>query len=226
MKILLVEDEVKLTKALKQGLANHGFTVDIATNGLDGLDMAADGNYEVIVLDWMLPGMDGVEFCHHLRQEEKINTPIIMLTAKNGLEDKVLALETGVDDYLAKPFAFRELLARIRALSRRKDKIITTKLKTDSLEVDLGKMTTQRYKVSINLSRKEFDLLVFLLKHKGRIVSKSQIINSLWPYDTDVLENNVEAYIKFLRKKIEQPFKNKVKLIETLRGFGYRIKNV
>jgi len=226
MKVLVVEDEVKLARLIKQGLQRHNFTVDLAHDGVSGLDMAAGGGYDVIILDWMLPKLDGLQVCQRLRREEKIDTPILMLTAKQYIDDKVNALDDGADDYLTKPFVFKELLARLRALARRGTKPINHCLTTDGLKVCLKDLQVNRYHKPIKLTKKELSLLIFLLKNKGQVVSKDQIINHVWSYETNVLDNTVEAYIKLLRQKIEAPFPTKPKLIETVRGFGYRIKDV
>ena len=226
MKILIIEDNQKLAQTLKRGLERKGFVADTAITGEGGLDMASEGVCDVIVLDWMLPDMEGVKVCQVLREEEKINTPIIMLTAKNFVDDKVRGLESGADDYLTKPFEFKELVARIKALGRRREKEVVTKIKIGCLEIDAGKMEVTRDGQKIRLSKTEMALLMFLAKNQGKVVSKEQIINHVWPYDSDVLPNTVEAYIRLLRQKLEKPFKNKPKLIETVRGFGYRLKNV
>ncbi len=226
MKILIVEDEAKLARTLKQGLEQAGFVVDTADNGADGFDLASEGSYDVIVLDWMLPEMDGLTVCRNLRRQENLNTPILMLTAKNQVDDKTEGLDNGADDYLSKPFAFSELVARIKALARRKDKPLSTILKTDGLMINPQTMEASRYGQRINLTKKELALLEYLVKHKGQIVTKEQIITHVWPHDTDILPNTVEAYIGFLRKKIDKPFPNQIKLIETVRGFGYKIKHV
>lgn len=223
MRILVVEDKQKLANSIKKGLEQESFAVDIALDGIKGFDLAAVEDYDVIIFDLMLPGMDGMEICRKLRQEEKINTPILMLTAKNQLEDRVEGLNSGADDYLAKPFAFEELIARIRALSRRPKKTLSNILKTASLELDSSNYEVKRAGKTISLSKKEFSLLEYLLRNKNKIVSKQQLINHVWDYNADILPNTVEVYIGYLRNKIEKPFKNKPKLIKTIKGFGYKI---
>jgi len=167
--------------------------------------------------------MDGVEVCRKLRKEENIHTPILILTAKGQLDDKVEGLDAGGDDYLVKPFAFAELLARIRALTRRPKQVLDTKLGVGDLELDTLTYQVTRAGKKIELSKKEFALLEYLLRHKGKILTKNQIINHVWDYDANVLPNTIEVYIGYLRNKIDKPFKNKLKLIKTVRGFGYKI---
>jgi len=168
MKILIIEDNQKLAQTLKKGLEQKGFVVDTAQTGEEGLDMASEGVHDVVVLDWMLPDIEGVKVCQILREEEKINTPIIMLTAKNFVNDKVKGLESGADDYLTKPFEFKELVARIKALGRRKEKEIITKIKIGCLEIDPDKMEIRRDGQRIRLSKTEMVLLMFLAKNQER----------------------------------------------------------
>lgn len=223
MKILIVEDEHKIANSLKKGLEQENYTVDVSYDGTEGFDLASSGNYEVIVLDLMLPGMDGLTICRKLRKEENIHTPILILTAKGEVEEKVEGLNSGADDYLAKPFAFSELLARIKALSRRPQQSVSTKLKVDNLTLDTANFEVKRDDQLILLSKTEFSLLEFLMKHPGKILTKDQIINQVWNYDSDILPNTVEVYIGYLRNKIDKPFKDKKTLIHTVRGFGYKI---
>lgn len=222
MKILVIEDEHKIANSIKKGLEQESYAVDVTYNGQDGFDLASSAEYDVIVLDLMLPDMDGMEICHNLRQE-KINTPILILTAKGQLEDKVKGLNSGADDYLAKPFAFSELLARIRALSRRPKNNLGPVLKFENLSLNSVTFEVKRGNNQIILSKQEFALLEYLLRHAGQILTKDQIINNVWNYDADILPNTVEVYIGYLRNKIDKPFKNKSNLILTLRGFGYKI---
>lgn len=223
MRILVIEDEHKIATSIKKGLEQERYAVDVAYEGKGGFDLAASEEYRVIILDLMLPGMDGIEICRKLREEENVHTPVLMLTAKGQLEDRVKGLNAGGDDYLVKPFAFAELLARIKALIRRPKKMVNDILRCGDLELNSMTYEVKRGGREIKLSKKEFCLLEYLLRHKGEIVSKEQIINHVWDYDADVLENTVEVYIGYLRKKIEKPFKNKKSLIKTVRGFGYRI---
>ncbi len=223
MRILVVEDEHKIANAIKKGLGQESYAVDVAYDGEYGYDLASTEDYEVIILDLMLPKLDGVEICRRLR-EESIHTPILILTAKDQLEDKVGGLNSGADDYLVKPFAFAELLARIRALNRRPKDTLPTVLTAKDLSLDTLNFQVKRGKKEIKLSRKEFALLEYLLRHKGKVLTKDQIINHVWDYEADVLPNTVEVYIGYLRNKIDRPFKDKPALIQTARGFGYRIE--
>jgi len=223
MRVLVVEDNQKIANSIKKGLEQESFAVDIALDGIKGFDLAVVEDYDIIILDLMLPGMDGMEVCRKLRQEEKISTKILMLTAKNQLEDRVEGLNTGADDYLAKPFAFKELIARIRALTRRPKKTLNNTLKIKDLELDSSNQQVKRAGKTISLSKKEYSLLEYLLRNKNKILSKQELINHIWDYNADILENTVEVYIGYLRNKIEKPFINKPKLIKTIKGFGYKI---
>lgn len=223
MRILVIEDNHKIANAIKKGLEQESFAVDTAFEGLKGYDLAATEDYDVIILDLMLPEMDGITICKKLREEENIHTPILILTAKGQVEDRVEGLNCGADDYLTKPFSFSELLARIKALSRRPKKIMDTILKCRDLTLDTINYTVKRNNQEIDLTKKEFTLLQFLIRNKGIIVSKEKIINHVWDYDADVLPNTVEVYIGYLRNKIDKPFK-KDKLIHTVRGFGYKLE--
>ncbi len=223
MRILVVEDEHKIANSIKKGLQQEAFAVDVAYDGRRGFDLAATEDYEVIILDLMLPEMDGMEICRRLRREEEIHTPILMLTAKGELDDKVAGLSAGADDYLVKPFAFAELLARIRALSRRPQNQLGSVLQAGNLTLDTDSFAVKRGKKEIALSKKEYALLKYLLRQRGKIVSKQQIIDHVWDYDADILPNTVEVYISYLRKKIDKPFADKPQLIKTVRGFGYKL---
>lgn len=222
MRILVVEDEHRIANSIKKGLEQERYAVDIAYTGSDGYDLASTETYDLIILDIMLPEMNGIEICKELRKN-KINFPILMLTAKGQIEDKIIGLDAGADDYMTKPFSFDELLARVRALTRRQGVIINDELKVGDLEIDLKKFTVKREDKAIQLSSKEFSLLEFLVRNKDDIVSKDQIISHLWDYDADILPNTIEVYIKNLREKIDKPFVNKKPLIQTVRGFGYKI---
>jgi len=223
MRILVVEDEHKIANSIKKGLEQEFYAVDVAYDGEYGFDLAATEDYDLIILDLMLPKMDGVTFCRKLRNEENIHTPILILTAKGQVDDKVEGLNAGADDYLVKPFAFAELLARIRALTRRPKQILANEMSYKDLRLNILTFEVRRANKQIRLSRKEFALLEYLLRHKGTILAKDQIINHVWDYDADVLPNTVEVYIGYLRNKIDRPFKNKPPLIKTVRGFGYKI---
>jgi len=222
MKILVVEDEHLIATSLKKGLEQENYIVDVAFDGLKGFDLASSGDYDIILLDLMLPGLDGLSICQKLRSDNN-HTPILMLTAKSQLDDKIKGLNCGADDYLTKPFAFEELLARIRSLSRRPQKINGTVLSLGDLTLDTISFVVKRGDKEIQLSGKEFSLLEFFLRHLNQIVTKDQIIQYVWSYESDILPNTVEVYIRNLRKKIDLPFKNKPQLIKTVRGFGYKI---
>lgn len=217
MRILIVEDEHRIAESLKKGLTQESYAVDLCFTGNDGYDMASGEEYDLIILDLMLPGMTGNEICKRLRSEGN-HVPIIMLTAKSGISDKVDGLDTGADDYLTKPFAFEELLARIRALMRRPATNNGNVLTHGELKLDtvLRKVTVNDGE--IRLSAKEYALLEYLLRHPSYTVTKEMITTHVWDYDADILPNTVEAYIKRLRNKIGSD------KIETIRGFGYRLK--
>lgn len=223
MRILVIEDEHKIANSLKKGLEQESFAVDVAYDGETGFDLAASEDYEVIVLDLMLPKMDGLVLARKLRTEENVHTPILILTAKGQLDDKIDGLNAGADDYLVKPFAFEELLARIRALSRRPKKVISQLLTCKDLSLSTITLTVKRGGQLIHLSRREFSLLEYLLRHVNTVLNKDQIIGHVWSYDADILPNTVEVFIGYLRNKIDRPFPKKPVLIHTVRGFGYKI---
>jgi len=223
MRILVIEDEHKIANSIKKGLEQEAFAVDVAYEGETGYDLASTEDYDAIILDLLLPGIDGMTICKKLR-EEKIHTPILILTAKGQLEDKIEGLNAGADDYLVKPFAFKELLARIRALTRRPKESFFGELKVKDLILNSQTFEVRRGGKKIGLSKKEFSLLEYLMKYKGQVVSKDQIINHVWDYDADILPNTVEVYIGYLRNKIDRPFPQKPALIHTVRGFGYKIE--
>lgn len=222
MRILVVEDEHRIANSIKKGLEQEAFAVDVAYVGEYGYDLAATEDYDVIILDLLLPKLSGLEICRRLRNEG-VNTPILILTAKGQIQEKVEGLNAGADDYLVKPFSFAELLARIKALTRRPKEILQTVLKCKDLSMDTVNFEVKRAGKKINLSRKEFALLEYLLRNQGKVVSKDQIINHVWDFDADILPNTVEAFIGSLRKKIDRSFKDKPPLIHTVRGFGYRL---
>lgn len=222
MRILIIEDEHKIANALKRGLEQESFAVDVAYDGDEGLATAQTETYDAIILDRMLPGQDGLEICRQLRAD-KNHTPIIMLTAKDQVTDRVAGLNAGADDYLVKPFAFEELLARVHALLRRPQTAQATVLTTDDLSLNPLTFEVKRADKLISLSRKEFSLLHFLMRNAGIVVSKDTIINHVWDFDADVLPNTVEVYMGYLRQKIDRPFPKSKPLINTVRGFGYRI---
>ncbi len=222
MKILVIEDEHLIANSIKKGLEQEHHTVDVCYNGNDGYDMAVTEDYDLIVLDLMLPGIDGFTICKQLRKEN-IHIPILILTAKGQIQDKVYGLDSGADDYLTKPFAFEELLARIRALTRRPKTTIDPLLKVGDLKLNTKSFEVKRNGKNIYLSSKEFALLEYLMRNRNKIITKNQIITHVWDYDADILPNTIEVYIKNLRRKIDEPFKNSKKLIQTVRGFGYKV---
>jgi DNA-binding response OmpR family regulator len=217
MKILVVEDEHLIAQSLKKGLEQEKFVVDVAFTGTEGYDLASSEEYDIILLDLMLPGIDGVTICQKLRQNNN-HTPILILTAKSQTEDKVNGLNCGADDYLTKPFSFEELLARIRALVRRPKDVVSSIIQIDKLSLDTINFKVTINKKEIKLSAREFSLLEYLMRNVNVTLSKEKIISRLWNYDEEVLPNTVEVYIRNLRQKIGKNY------IETLRGFGYRFK--
>ncbi|WP_024954763.1 response regulator transcription factor [Sulfurospirillum arcachonense] len=219
MKILIIEDDIKIVNFLKKGLKEESYTVDYSLNGDEGIYLASTNNYDLILLDIMLPVKDGMEVCKTLRSSN-IQTPIIMLTAKDSIEDKIIGLDVGANDYLAKPFSFAELLARIRVQLRAKN-TSDIKLKIADLELDLLQKTAKRNGDNIVLTAKEFSLLEFLIKNKGRVLSETLISSSLSNIDEMNLSNTVNVYIYRLRNKIDKPYEQK--LIKTVRGLGFKI---
>jgi len=221
MRVLIVEDEKKMASFLERGLKEEHYTVDIAYDGEKGWEYAMTNDYDLLILDWMLPKMSGVELCHKFRKEGKI-TPVLILTAKDSVEDKIKGLDQGADDYLTKPFSFEELLARIRALLRRPPHMTDkTVLQCANLKLDLIKRQAWAGEQEISLSQKEFALLEFLMRHAGEVVSRTAIAEHVWDLHFDPMSNTIDVYINFLRKKIgETPSKSK---IETIRGTGYRL---
>ena len=218
----MVEDEKRISASIKKGLEQETFAVDTAFDGEAGFDLAITEDYDVIILDLMLPKLDGLEVCRRLRKN-KNHSPILMLTAKSQLHDRVNGLNAGADDYLIKPFAFTELLARIKALTRRPKGSLDALLAADGLKLNTLTYEVSREGKEIRLSKKEFSLLEYLLRNKGQILTKEQIIDHVWDYEADVLPNTVEVYIGYLRNKIDKPFEKKDPLILTVRGFGYKV---
>ncbi len=222
MRILVIEDEHRIATTIKKGLEQENYAVDVCFDGESGFDLAATEDYDLIILDLLLPKLNGLVLCQRLRQQ-KIHTPILILTAKDQIEDKINGLDSGADDYLTKPFAFTELLARIRALIRRPKTLLNNILTVHDLQLNRQTFTVQRAGRKIKLTSKEFALLEYLMRHPHQILTKEQIINHVWDYDADILPNTVEVYIKNLRNKIDKPFKNQPSLIKTVHGFGYQI---
>lgn len=223
MRILVVEDEHKIANSIKKGLELEKFAVDVSYSGDEGYDLASTEDYDLLILDLALPAISGLEICQKLRNEGK-HVPILILTAKGQVEDKVRGLNAGADDYLTKPFAFEELLARIRALTRRPKDSIGSVLKYDGLSLDTLSYEVMREGQKIQLSSREFALLEYMLRNPNKILTKDQIISHVWDYESDVLPNTVEVYMGYLRNKIDKPFKQPI--ITTVRGFGYKLGSV
>jgi DNA-binding response OmpR family regulator len=222
VKVLIVEDEHKIANLIKQGFEQEHFAVDVAYDGATGFDYASSEPYDAIILDRLLPGIDGLEICKKLRKQGT-HTPILMLTAKAQVIDRVEGLNSGADDYLTKPFAFEELLARIKALARRPKTAISNVLQVGDLSLNIDTYEIKRGEERIALSSKEFALLEYLMRHQNKTLTKEQIINHVWSYDANILPNTVEVFIGYLRNKIDRPFKDSKNLIYTVRGFGYKI---
>lgn len=221
MRVLLIEDDVTIARLLKEGLEDESYAVDVANDGSEGYRTAAADDYDVIILDIMLPGMNGYEVCRALRNDGD-KTPILILTARDTERDIVEGLDTGADDYLAKPFSFDVLLVRIRALLRRPNEKLEEILQVGDLKLDPSSKKVTRASQEISLTAKEYGVLEYLMRNKGKVLSKEQIISHVWDFDADVLPNNVELFIMFLRRKIDKPFKSK--LIHTVSGFGYKLE--
>ena len=222
MRLLLVEDEKQLSEALKQILIKNKYTVDAVYNGDDGLDYALTGVYDVIILDVMLPKLNGLEVLKMIRKR-KITTPIILLTAKGTVEDRILGLDSGADDYLPKPFAPEELLARLRALTRRNTNLINKNiLEFADIKLNLSTYEMEANDNNITLTQKEFDIFKYFMQRPKLVVSKDDLITKLWGFDADIDYNNIEVYISFLRKKLSY-VESDVK-ITTIRRVGYRLE--
>lgn len=220
MRILIVEDERRLSNVIKKGFVEDGFAVDQAFDGEEGQYLAEGEQYDLIVLDIMLPKMDGLQLCKELRKKN-IRTPILMLTAKSTTEDKVAGLDSGADDYITKPFSFVEFRSRVHALIRRSKKDSSPTLHIEDLEVDPLKHKVKRGEKTINLTPKEFAVLELLLRHKGEVVSRTMIIEHVWDYNFDGMSNVVDVFVVALRKKIDSG--SKKKLIQTIHGVGYKV---
>lgn len=224
MRILVVEDEHKIARALKKALEQESYAVDVVYDGDEGYAMATTEPYDLAIVDRMIPGeYDGIAIVEAMRAQ-KIHTPVLLLTALGTTADKTKGLDSGADDYLVKPFALEELLARARALMRRPQEQHDVVLSAGDLELDTRTFKVIRDGQEIKLTSKEFGLLEFLLRNQGRPLSKETIISHVWDYDADILPNTVEVYIKYLRNKVDLPFKSSPPLIHTVRGFGYKIE--
>jgi DNA-binding response OmpR family regulator len=221
MYVLLVEDERRLAQLIRRVLEEEGHTADVAYDGEEGLQMALEGTHDVIVLDVMLPEIDGIEVCQSLRRS-RVDTPVLLLTALDGVDDRVKGLDAGADDYLAKPFAFQELLARVRALGRRRVQARDPQeLEIEDLKLDLRRRRAQRNGRPIELSPKEFSLLEFMMRNQGRVVTRTQILDHLWGYDFATDSNLVDVYVAYLRRKVDKGSDRP--LIRTVRGVGYAL---
>ncbi|OZI77382.1 heavy metal response regulator transcription factor [Bordetella genomosp. 12] len=217
MRILVVEDEPKLAAYLHKGLSEQNHVVDLAHDGIDGCHLAIEGDYDVVILDVMLPGRDGLSVLRELRQRR--STPVLMLTARDRVEDRVRGLEGGADDYLVKPFAFSELLARVHALQRRGRAQEPTVLRLDDLELDLASRKALRARQRLDLTAKEFTLLALLLRRQGQVLSRATLAEQVWDMNFDSDTNVIDVAIRRLRGKLDDPFEHK--LLHTVRGMGY-----
>ena len=221
MRLLLVEDEKKVSSFIKKGLEEEGYAVDLALDGETGLMMGLDGVHDLIILDLNLPGKDGLSVLRELRQT-KVTTPVLLLTVRTAIEDKVIGLDTGADDYLTKPFAFQELLARVRALLRRQTEAEAPLLKVADLTLDPARRLVFRGEEKIELTTKEFALLDYFMRNPDRVLTRTMIADHVWDYDFDPMTNVIDVYVNYLRNKIETG--HEPKLIHTVRGVGYVLK--
>ena len=221
MRVMLVEDDVRMASLLRRGFHREGLTVDVVDCGEDALVLAADGEYDVLVLDVMLPGIDGFETCRRLRTSG-VWTPVMMLTARDAVTDRVAGLDTGADDYLVKPFAFAEVLARLRALARRGQTERPSVLAVDDLTLDPGTRGVHRGETEICLSAKEFALLEVFMRRPGEVLTRVQLLEHAWDFAYENRSNVVDVFVRHLRQKIDEPFGRQT--LETVRGAGYRLR--
>ncbi|MGE5248574.1 MAG: response regulator transcription factor [Bacteroidota bacterium] len=221
MRILLVEDNRRLSDSLRRSLADDGYAVDTAYDGQDGEDLAQMTPYALIILDVMLPVRDGIEVCRSLRNK-RVKTPILMLTARDSLDDRVLGLDSGADDYLVKPFELEELRARMRALLRRESEDKSSLIKIGDLVLDPATHFVERAGHTISLTSREYGLLEYMMRNPNRLITRQMAEEQLWNYDAPVASNVIDVYVRRLRSKIDDPFE--IKLIETVRGSGYRLR--
>ncbi len=222
MRILLVEDNHRLSDSLRATLVDDGYAVDVAYDGQEGEEMALFSPYDVLILDVMLPKRDGIEVCRSLRNQ-KVASPILMLTARDGLDDRVLGLDSGADDYLIKPFEIKELRARLRALMRRESGNKSGNILVDDLRLDPATHYVWRDETPLDLTAKEYALLEYLMRNPNRLITREMVVAHLWDYDQTIASNVVDVYIRRLRRKVDDPYD--VKLIETIRGAGYRLRD-
>ena len=223
MRILVVEDDRKMAGLIKRGLAEEGYAVDLALSGIEGIWAGTENPYDAIVLDIMLPDIDGFEICRQLRSRQRW-APIIVLTARDAIEDRVTGLDLGADDYLTKPFSFAELLARLRALIRRGPTERAAVLRMGDLALDPASHEVTRGSTHVALTAKEFALLEYLMRRPGQVLSRSQILEHVWDFGFDGDSNVVDVYVRYLREKIDRPFG--LDSIETVRGSGYRLREI
>ena len=221
MRALIVEDETKMATLIRRGLVEEGYAADVARTGEDAIWMAGSAPYDVIILDVMLPGMDGFEVCRKLRGDG-VWSPVLMLTARDGVEDRIAGLDSGADDYLTKPFSFAELLARLRALTRRGLTERDTVLEAGSLRLDPARRQVWRGDVEVALSAKEFALLETLMRHPGEVLTRLDLLEHAWDYGYENRSNVIDVYVRYLRAKVDRPFG--LSSIETVRGVGYRLR--
>ena len=220
MRVLLVEDEERIADFVSRGLTERGYAVDVASDGEEALQWAHVADFDVVILDVMLPGRDGIEVCRALRARG-VRTPIVMLTARDAVEDRVRGLDSGADDYLVKPFAFAELLARLRALMRREPAMLGNVLEAGDLRFDTAALEVSRQGVAIELTSKECRLLEYLMRHPNQVLTRTMIAEHVWNYEFDNATNVIDVHIRNLRRKIDDSFPTK--LIQTVRGAGYRV---
>jgi DNA-binding response OmpR family regulator len=222
MRILLIEDNRRLSDALRRTLVEDGYVVDTAYDGVEGEDLALITSYSLIILDVMLPKRDGIEVCRSLR-DQHVATPILMLTARDSLNDRVTGLDSGADDYLVKPFEVAELRARLRALLRRESDNKSGLLQVADLKLDPATHFVSRAEVPLDLTAREYSLLEYLMRNLNHLITREMVIQNLWSYDQTITSNVVDVYIRRLRRKVDDPYE--VKLIETIRGAGYRLRD-
>lgn len=223
MRLLVIEDEPRIAAAIKRAMKLQNYAVDIVSDADNGLAAAVDPDYDLIILDRMLPGsMEGSELCRKVR-EAGVHTPILMLTALGEVDDKIAGLQSGADDYVAKPFSMKELIVRVQVLLRRPALSLGSTVKLEELEVNIELFDVKRAGKEIKLSAREFKLLTYLLYNQGQTLSKDKIISHVWDGDALIMPNTVEVYVGYLRKKIDKAFPDKVPLIHTVHGFGYRL---
>ncbi|HSP38662.1 MAG TPA: response regulator transcription factor [Frankiaceae bacterium] len=221
MRVLVVEDETRMAALLKRGLEEEGYAVDLAADGNEGLFLAVENDYDIVLLDAMLPGMSGYDVCRQMRERRRWS-PVLMLTARDGIADRVAGLDAGADDYLTKPFAFAELTARLRALLRRGSSERAPVLEVGDLTLDPAAHAVHRAGQSVELTAKEFALLELLMRHAGEVLSRTRILEHVWDFAYDPSSNVVDQYIAYLRRKIDKPFDRED--VETVRGAGYRLR--